>query len=277
MFGILRLAFLRMTLAATFAVAGSIGPVRAQTNEVVDVELVFAVDISRSISMEELAIQRDGYAAALTDPSVLEAIADGLHQKIAITYVEWSGVRGQRTIVPWTVIAKPADAVAIANFLRSEIPASGMRTSISSAIDHTSGLFEGNGISGMKRVIDISGDGPNNQGGPVLDARDAAIAKGIIINGLPLLTNSGPFSEYDLPNLDEYYANCVIGGPGSFMVPVTSWEQFPAAVRRKLILELADGSRSERLPVVLAAGETGYDCLIGEKMWGSRYFLPDNK
>jgi len=270
-------AILRLALAMPVAILALSGASKAQSNEAVDVELVLAVDISRSVSMDELAIQRDGYAAALTDPSVLAAIADGLHQKIAITYVEWSGTHNQRTIVPWTIIAKPADADAIAEFLRSEIPASGMRTSISSAIDYSAGLFDGNGITGMKRVIDISGDGPNNQGGPVLDARNAAISKGIIINGLPLLTNSGPFSEYDLPDLDDYYANCVIGGPGSFMVPVTSWEQFPAAVRRKLILELADAGETGRLPVILTAGEEPYDCLVGEKMWGNRFFLPDNQ
>lgn len=277
---IMRLGFLYFLAGVASAACGvffALAPADAQSDQMVDVELVLAVDISRSVSFEELLIQRDGYAAALTDPSVLMAIREGLYQKIAVTYVEWSGTGQQRIIVPWTVIASPSDAEAIARFLRGEHPANGMRTSISSAIDFAAGLFDGNGITGTKRVIDVSGDGPNNQGRPVLDARGDALAKGIIINGLPLLTNSGPFSEYDLPDLDTYYAKCVIGGPGSFMVPVTGWDQFPAAVRRKLILELASNQPAAQRPVVLAATEEPYDCLVGEKMWGSRYFLPDNQ
>jgi hypothetical protein len=276
----MRLSLVRFAAGALGAAWGAFlapQPAGAQTEQMVDVELVFAVDISRSVSFEEMLIQRDGYAAAVTDPSVLSAIREGLYQKIAVTYVEWSGNGQQRVIVPWTIIAGPDDANAFAGFLRDENPATGMRTSISSAIDFASTLFDDNGINGAKRVIDVSGDGPNNQGRPVLDARAAALAKGIIINGLPLLTNSGPFSDYDLPDLDRYYAECVIGGPGSFMVPVTGWSQFPAAVRRKLILELASGTRAREWRAVLVADKEPYDCLVGEKMWGNRFFLPDNQ
>jgi hypothetical protein len=131
----------------------------------------------------------------------------------------------------------------------------------------------------MKRVIDVSGDGPNNEGGPVTEARDKAVAQGIIINGLPLMTNDGFISAYDLKDLDQYYAHCVIGGPGSFMVPVNDWEQFPEAVRRKLVQELAGpatpGATEPR--AVKVAAKPAYDCEVGEKMWGNSPWNLDTK
>jgi hypothetical protein len=263
---------------ATFLVATS--PVGAQAAEPVDIELVLAVDVSLSMSPTELDIQRRGYAAALTDNSVLEAIAQGGYGRIAVTYFEWAGNTMQRVVVPWSVIETRADAERFAERLSAQPPNSARRTSISGAIEFGVDLFAESGFSGQKRVIDISGDGPNNQGAPVTGARDAAVAQGIVINGLPLMTSGGFTSVYDVSDLDRYYADCVIGGPGSFMVPVNDWSQFPEAIRRKLVLELAGPSspvwrseESDQPPVILTQAQPASDCLLGEKMWRDRSLM----
>jgi hypothetical protein len=270
-------------LALTAALAGAVPLAQSATagDEIVDVELVLAVDVSLSMSPSELVIQRDGYAAALTDPVVVGAIRDGVHGKIAITYVEWAGEFMQNVVVPWTVIGSAEDAKAFVAAMTLAPPRSARRTSISAAIDYTAALFDNSGFRGMKRVIDVSGDGPNNQGKPVVGSRDAVTAKGITINGLPLMTNGGgTLSAYDIVNLDEYYTNCVIGGPGAFLIPVNDWAQFPEAVRRKLVLELADAGHparraieAERPPVIRANASVSTDCLIGEKMWNNRPWM----
>lgn len=249
--------------------------------EPVDVELVLAVDVSLSMSPDELVIQRDGYVAALTDGAVLQAIADGLHGRIAATYVEWAGSTVQHVVVPWSVIATPEDARAFVAQMTASPPRSARRTSISSALEFAGSLFEASGYRGTKRVIDVSGDGPNNQGGPVDQARDRIAARGITINGLPLMTNGGGMiSAYDITNLDSYYTDCVIGGPGAFMIPVNGWAQFPEAIRRKLVLELAGADHpiravmeAESPPVIKAASTFTTDCQIGEKMWNNRGWI----
>lgn len=267
----------RTALIAACAVAA---PGTARAGETVDVALVLAVDVSLSMSPDELEIQRHGYAAALSDKQVVEAILDGANGRIAVTYVEWAGVHTQRVIVPWTIIAGKADAEAFSAKLTSEVPQSARRTSISSGILFATDLFAESGLSAVKRVIDVSGDGPNNEGGPVTEARDRAVAQGIVINGLPLMTNNGYISAYDLRDLDKYYANCVIGGPGSFMVPVNDWEQFPAAVRRKLVQELAGVAPAPQgagATIVKVAAKPGYDCLVGEEMWRGGPWNHDTK
>ncbi len=250
--------------------------------EPVDVELVLAVDVSLSMSPMELEIQRRGYAAALTDRQVLDAIASGGHGKVAITYFEWAGSTSQHVIVPWSVIASPQDAARVAEQLTAAPSNSARRTSISSAIDFGVDLFAETNFRGMKRVIDISGDGPNNQGPAVSQSRDAAVAQGIVINGLPLMTNGGFASSFNIDDLDRYYTDCVIGGPGAFVIPVNEWEQFPEAVRRKLVLELAAAGHvtriagdDGRLPIVKAQARPQYDCLVGEKMWRDRSWMWD--
>lgn len=251
----------------------------AAADEPVDVELVLAVDVSLSMSPGELVIQRDGYAAALTDASVLRAITDGVHGRIAITYVEWAGTSMQNVVVPWSVIGSRADAEQFVSQMTAQPPRSARRTSISAALAYAGSLFETSGYRGVKRVIDVSGDGPNNQGDRVDETRDRLAEKGITINGLPLMTGGGFASGYDITNLDDYYADCVIGGPGAFVIPVNGWEQFPDAVRRKLVLELADGNDplrdagSQFPPVILASTEAGSDCQIGEKMWNNRGWM----
>lgn len=252
----------------------------AHAAERVDIELVLAVDVSLSMSPGELEIQRHGYAAALTHDTVLQAIADGAYGKIAITYVEWAGTTMQRVVVPWTVIATRADAERVVAQMSARPPNSARRTSISAALEFAGDLFAESGFEGMKRVIDVSGDGPNNQGGPVDAVRDRLVSERITINGLPLMTTGGFTSAYDVPHLDRYYADCVIGGLGAFTVPVNDWTQFPEAVRRKLVMELAGPGSPLRAaeeaahpPVVLAAGQPSTDCLAGEKMWRDRTWM----
>ena len=254
----------------------------AHAAEPVDVQLVLAVDVSLSMSPGELEIQRRGYAAALTHDTVLQAIADGAYGRIAVTYVEWAGATTQRVVVPWTVIAGKADAERFVASMSARPPDSARRTSISAALDFAADLFAESGFEGMKRVIDVSGDGPNNQGGPVDAVRDRLVGQGITINGLPLMTTGGFTSAYDVPHLDRYYGDCVIGGPGAFMVPVDDWPQFPEAVRRKLVMELAGPGSPLRAaeeaahpPVLPAAGGPPADCLAGEKMWRGRGWTDD--
>ena len=246
---------------------------KAVSAEVVDVELILAVDVSLSMSPMELAIQRDGYAAALTSDDVIRAIQDGVHGKIALAYIEWAGATVQHVIVPWTIVSNHQEAAAIAEKLTLNPPNSARRTSISGALAFAGDMFAESPHRGMKRVIDISGDGPNNQGGLVVPIRDALVGQGITINGLPLMTGGGYSSVYDLANLDLYYEHCVIGGPGAFMIPVNDWTQFPEAVRRKLVLELAGGPVPGEISdwVVpaqfTASSRDAADCEIGEKMW----------
>jgi hypothetical protein len=272
-----------LLLAGLFGLC-SAGVVLAQTHpeddEVVDVELVLAVDVSLSMSPTELDIQRDGYAAALVHEQVLRAIEDGVHGKIAVTYFEWAGDFTQNVVVPWTRISGEAEARAFVARMTANPPRSARRTSISGALIYADKLFDDNGYRGLKRVIDVSGDGPNNQGEPVAETRDTIVDKGITINGLPLMTSGGVFaSAFDVNDLDIYYQNCVIGGPGAFVIPVNEWAQFPEAIRRKLVLELAaippawpeaTQASATNLPVVLAQADPGYDCLVGEKIWRNR-------
>jgi len=252
-----------LCLLAAFSLAG---PARAETP--VDVELILAVDVSRSMTARELEIQRRGYAEALVSDDVIDAIRfGGPHSQIALSYIEWAGPYSQRMVVDWTLVRTRADAEAFAEKLTTAFPDSLPRTSISGIIDHSIPRFDGNGFAAERLVIDISGDGPNNGGRPVLAAREAAAARGITINGLPLMTQDGPWRQFNLEDLDVYYRNCVITGSTAFVIPVLQWEDFPDAVRRKLILELS-GRRPPGPPLSRAEG---YDCLIGEKIW-NQYF-----
>lgn len=254
----------------------------AQAAEPVDVELVLAVDVSLSMSPAELEIQRAGYASALRDKSVMDAIRSGMNGRIAITYFEWAGNATHHVIVPWTVIATPQDAERVATQLTASPPNSARRTSISAALEFAKDMFAESSFTSPRRVVDVSGDGPNNQGAPVTEIRDRLVAQGVVINGLPLMTNGGLDTGYDVGDLDVYYTRCVIGGPGAFMIPVNAWEQFPEAVRRKLVLELA-GDRPKVVPAQFTPGQgseqsrDGYDCMVGEKMWRNRSWMWDSR
>jgi hypothetical protein len=243
----------------------------------VDLELVLAVDVSGSIDEEEAALQRAGYVKALADPRVAEAIKAGYLGRIAVTYIEWAGPSHQLETVPWQVVDGVEAARGFAARLANEPIATERYTSISSIIEYAATMLEDNAYQGTRRVIDISGDGPNNTGLPAPVARDRALLTGLTINGLPIL--NGKPNRYgfpQLPDLDRYYVECVIGGPGAFIEIANGFEAFAETVLRKLLLEIADirpqGPPGPRL--LPAAGEEPYDCLVGEKQL-RRYFQRD--
>ena len=236
----------------------------------VDIELVIAVDVSYSMDLDELAVQREGYAQAIVSKDFLQAMKTGPNRKMALTYFEWSASSDQKIIVPWRVIDGPESADAVANEIMKTPVRRGSRTSISGAINFAVPLFEKNPYRGLRRVIDISGDGPNNIGAPVTGARDAALEKGITINGLPIMVKEPSYSSMDIENLDLYYEDCVIGGPGSFVVSIKDRDKFKEAIRTKFLLEVA-GRTPERRIVPAAKKEPRVPCLIGEKLWQDRW------
>lgn len=232
----------------------------------VDLELILAVDVSESVDKDEARLQRDGYIAAITDPRVIAAIRSGVFGRIAVAYVEWSGTAEQRPVAGWTLIDGAAGAHAFAAAL-SRVPiGTGRWTSISGAIDFAVPMFEANGYEGTRRVIDVSGDGNNNHGRPVTLARDAAVARGITINGLPVIHKRFNFSWPPMPYLDVYFRRCVIGGPGAFMVVAANMADFAASVRRKLIREIAGlAAPAGSGPWQPASGEDYARCETGEQ------------
>ena len=224
-------------------VAGLIGapclPAAAQDLEV-DLELVLAVDISGSVDEVEAQLQREGYIAALRHPRVIEAIQGGMFRRIALTYVEWAGDHYQRTMLDWTLIEDAAGAQGFADALAETPLATAHWTSLSGAIDYAVPLFEDNGFAGFRRVIDVSGDGYNNRGRPVELARDDAVAAGITINGLPIVNDRpNPWGGSPPHDLDLYYEQRVIGGPGAFIVVAEDYTSFASAILSKLLLEIA--------------------------------------
>jgi len=236
----------------------------------VDVELVLAVDVSYSMDMDELAIQREGYAQAIVSKEFLQALKTGPNGKISVTYFEWAASSDQKIIIPWRVIDGPETADAVANEIMKTPIRRASRTSISGAINFAMPLFDENPFRGLRRVIDISGDGPNNNGAPVIGARDAAIGKGITINGLPIMVKEPSYSTMDIDNLDFYYEDCVIGGPGAFVVTIKDRDKFKEAIRTKLVLEVA-GLTPERRVIPVAEKEPRVSCMIGEKIWQDRW------
>ncbi len=231
----------------------------------VDLELVLAVDVSRSMDPTEQNLQKDGYVAALQHPEVLAAIRSGFLGRIAVTYFEWGGAGRQATIAPWTVIDGEGSARAFAEMIETT-PVSYLHgTSISGALTYALAVFEESGFRSTRRVIDVSGDGPNNMGIPVLAAREAVLEQGITINGLPIMIHADYFGGYSIRELDIYYEDCVIGGPGAFLITVDNIDRIAEAIRRKLVLEIA-GTPAEVIPAQFAEREPRIDCLIGEKL-----------
>jgi Protein of unknown function (DUF1194). len=260
------------SLAFLFGLIEGVGPAAAAEREV-DLELVLAVDVSRSMDYDEQMLQRRGYAEALTHPEVLSAIHAGLLGRIAVAYFEWAGPGQQRVAVNWHLIEDGASAKIFADKITDAQLGMASGTSISSGLSAAADLFDDNGFSAYRRVIDISGDGPNNRGGMVEPVRDKVLARGIVINGLPIMLNPPGYSPYSIDDLDVYYRDCVIGGPGSFLVPVRGEEQMIEAIRRKLILEVASALPRVIPADVLLPAEKTSDCLIGEKLW-RRYMDP---
>lgn len=234
---------MRRLLTAALAAVGvaSASAVRAQAVPV-DLELVLAVDVSGSIDPDEARQQREGYLSAIVDPAVIQAIRANFHGRIAIAYVEWASADYQRLVVDWMLVEDEKSAFAFVEQLGDAPPLSARWTSLSAVIDFAVPLFEGNGFAGDRRVIDVSGDGPNNRGRPVTLARDAALGQGVVINGLPILNDRPQPFNLPTPNemaLDRYYAENVIGGPGSFVIPAQDFADFKSAILSKLIREIA--------------------------------------
>ncbi len=255
---------------AGFAAPGPKSQLADKDQAAVDVELILAVDVSYSMDMDELAIQREGYAQAIVSKEFLQALKSLPNGKIAITYFEWAASSDQKIIIPWRVIDGPETADAVSNEIMRTPVRRASRTSISGAIYFAMPLFDENPYKGLRRVIDISGDGPNNNGAPVVGAREEALSKGIVINGLPIMVKEPSYSTMDIDNLDWYYEDCVIGGPGSFVVSIKDRDKFKEAIRTKLLLEVA-GRTPEHPTVPVADKEPRVSCLIGEKIWQDRW------
>nr|CAD6601444.1 hypothetical protein RTCK_00865 [Rhizobium sp. TCK] len=248
------------TLAMLFSLSGAAaGATAAENGGEVDVELLLAVDVSRSMDYEEVRMQREGYIAAIQHPDFINAVRGGLLGRIAVSYFEWAGVVDPSSRIDWQTIETAEDAKAFAARLQERPIITNRRTSISAAIEEGAIALLSNGYAGMRRVIDVSGDGANNVGQPVALARDKAVAAGIVINGLAIMLRPSTTVA-----LDQYYADCVIGGPGSFVLPVRRVEDFTTAIRRKLVLEISSlGASSD--PIRIDDPQT--DCLIGERQW----------
>lgn len=280
--GCMRTVAVAGLLALALGGAARAAPLVAAGPTDVDLELVLAVDVSRSMDYDEQELQRKGYVEAFRHPEVMQAIQSGALGKIAVTYLEWSGPAYQQVLVPWMIIANPQDADAFATKLAAAPITREMGTSISGGITYAAGLFGTSGARGERRAIDVSGDGPNNMGGPVVPSRDQIVASGVTINGLPIMLkqNSGGafsgFNTFNIPNLDVYYEDCVIGGPGAFMLTVTEPEGFAAAIRRKLVLEIANSAPPARVvPIAAYQAAPRVDCMIGEKTRGRWMDFPD--
>lgn len=226
----------------------------------VDVALVLAVDASQSMDDEEQGIQRTGYVQALTSPEVLMAIGYGRHKRIAVAYFEWGSFDQQVLVAPWAIIDSAESAAAFAQRITEAPRNNFQRTSISAALSYSDALLAGSGYAAARRVVDVSGDGPNNQGQVVTDLRDKLVSQGITINGLPIIVKDvTPMDWSPIPRLDVYYEECVIGGDGSFSIPVVGMGNFAAALKMKLVMEIA-GLTVDRPKVIPAAAPAPINC-----------------
>ena len=263
----------RRLVAGLYAIGVSLAPAGSALSEPlpVDLELILAVDVSWSMDLDEQRFQRAGYVSALRDPVVVDAIVGGGWGRIAVTYVEWAGSGLSTVIVPWTLVDSADSAEAFAARLATTRIGRMRRTSISGALAFSERHFDANDFDGLRRVVDVSGDGANNQGHPVTAVRDRLVSNGIIINGLPIMIKANnPGGYFAIPNLDVYYEDCVIGGPASFVIPVDDVNRFGVAIRQKMILEIAGNTPAEPpavVPVQMRPKAARVDCLIGEKLW----------
>lgn len=261
--------------AVSAALLVASGPYPSDAREAVDLELALGVDVSGSIDAEEALLQRQGYIAAFSHPQVIDAIRYGPLGRIAVAYYEWAGFGHMKIIADWTVVHDKASADVFVEKLRNPPPQRAHRTAISDAIEFAVPFFDRNNFDGARRVLDLSGDGANNFGRLVTEARDVAVAEGITINGLPIVNNRpSRYGGPAIPDLDLYYEDCVIGGPGAFIVVARDFVDFATAVRRKLILEIAGlqpAPRPRSEPVSSAGlvpiqARSAPPCDIGERM-----------
>lgn len=261
----------RLILLSVLAL-GLASATAAAQDRPVDLELAMGIDVSGSVDDLEALLQRQGYIAAFRHPDVIRAIEHGILGRIAVAYYEWAGYGHMRVVADWTLIDGAAAAHAYADSLEQNPPQTAHRTAISSAIDFAVTYFDVNDFEGTRRVVDISGDGASNWGGPVTAARDRAVAAGVIINGLPIVNERpGPSGRPQVANLDLYYENCVIGGPGAFIVVANSYAEFAEGVRRKLIIEIAGQWPRNPGPELVSAQFTlnrvAPSCDVGERRW----------
>jgi Protein of unknown function (DUF1194) len=275
------LYFLAVAVAAAAAVSGLTGGLAAPKPALrfadsnpnalaVDVELIIAVDVSYSMDPDEQALQREGYITGITSREFMQALRSGINGRIAVTYFEWAGPFDQKIIVPWRLIDGPEAADALAEEIARVPYRRASRTSISGALQFALPLFDGSGFRGARRVIDVSGDGANNSGPLVTVVRDETLAAGVTINGLPIMLKRPSSFTMDIENLDIYYEDCVIGGPGSFVIPIRERDQFREATRTKLVLEVADRA-PDRLALPAQARTPRISCTIGEQLWRERW------
>jgi hypothetical protein len=254
-----------------FGAASCTAASAGDTGVPVDIELVMGVDISYSMDRYEQQLQRAGYVKALTSPEFLNALKSNTLGKIAIAYMQWASYSDQDILLDWTLIDGPETARAASEKLQEAPYRRAQRTSISGAIDAASKLFASSGFKGARQVIDISGDGPNNNGRVVTAARDEALARGITINGLPLVGIREYIGPADIKDLDVYYQDCVIGGPDAFMIAIHNVKDFVEATRNKLVREIASVNGPKPKAVRVAATEPRISCTIGESLWRGRW------
>jgi hypothetical protein len=234
-----------VALALTWLALQGVGSVGAGAKEAVDVALVLAADVSRSITTDEFQLQRQGYASGITNPAVVKAIRAGTHGVIAMTYVEWSGASEQQIVVDWQIIRDDASAKSFADTLSAAPRSFYGRTAISSAIDFAMARLKESGVKADRQIIDVSGDGTSNAGRPLPDARGDAVAAGVTVNGLAIINDNGElyggFSGHTHPpgGLPNWYRDNVIGGPGAFLLVVNDFEAFSEAMTNKLLNEIA--------------------------------------
>jgi Protein of unknown function (DUF1194) len=243
-------ATLVATLISAFGLSGNAASVFAPMlngSIVVNTEVVLAVDVSASMTPDEQALQREGYVHALSSHEFMQALKANGNGRISITYFEWASVRDQKIILPWRLIDGPEAARAVAAELARAPYRRSSRTSISGGLMFAQSLFESSPYRGISRVIDVSGDGANNDGPLVTLTRDEVLAKGITINGLPIMLNKPNLMNTNVEGLDIYYQDCVIGGPGAFVIPIKEREKVTEAIRTKLVLEVAGRTVAPRL------------------------------
>jgi hypothetical protein len=244
------MAFGRLVAAI---LAGLLLPLIPAAAEEVDLQLLLAIDVSGSVDNDEAKLQRQGYIDAFADERILRAIRSGPKGRIAVAYYEWSDSVYQRLVVDWTIISDPASAAAFTDKLKQASISIATRTSISGAMQYGMAMFAKSPHASTRKVIDVSGDGPNNDGPFVEETRDRLVAAKITINGLPILNDRPNRMGFpSMPDLDLYYQDCVIGGRGAFMVAARDFENFSDAVKQKLFLEVA-GLGERRFARIAAA------------------------
>ncbi len=274
-------------LGAVVLVLGLGFRLAAAAAEPVDLELVIATDVSRSIDEDEARLQRQGIAAAFRDQDVIRAIQSGFLRRIGVAYIDYSSTDFIEIVIPWRIIADNKSAENFADALIKAPLTYGQRTSISDALEFAVNMIETNTLEGTRRVIDVSGDGPNNHGRLVSNVRDETAARNITINGLPIInTHDAGQSRFYLPDLDKYYRGCVIGGVGAFYVVARDFADYARAIRKKLIFEIAGLSPDSRagparfFKAAYHPRATGYvyekGCDIGERMRRMYWDDPDD-